>query len=187
MIETILSRPTVPAPKMGEPGPDDAALDRLLQAAAAAPDHGKLRPWRYLVVRGEARARLGELFAAAAREENPAATEAEIEKQRAAPTRAPLMLVAIARIDDHHPKIPAVEQLLSAGASVQNLLLAAHALGFAAKWSTGRNAYARVVRDGLGLQAQEQIAGLLYLGTPLQPQAPSPRPDVESFTEVWNG
>jgi nitroreductase len=184
-LEAILTRVTVPPVKMGEPGPDDAALGRMLEAAAAAPDHGKLRPWRFLVVRGEGRARLGELFAEALLRERPATSAAEIEKQRTAPKRAPLIIVAIARIDPDHPKIPAWEQQASAACAVHNLLLAAHAMGFAGKWATGGNAASPIVRDGLGLAATEGITGLLYIGTAVEAQPTPPRPSPDMIAQPW--
>jgi len=184
-LQAILTRVTVPPVKMGEPGPDDAALCRMLEAAAAAPDHGKLRPWRFLLVRGDGRERLGALFAAALAAERPGTSAAEIDKQRTAPLRAPLIVVAIARIDPDHPKIPAWEQQASVACAVHNLLLAAHALGFAGKWATGGNAASPAVRRGLGLAAEETIAGLLYIGTAREPQPLPPRPDPAEIATPW--
>jgi nitroreductase len=184
-LQAILTRVTVPPVKLGEPAPDDAALGRMLEAAAAAPDHGKLRPWRFLVVRGAGRDRLGALFAEALLAERPGTSAAEIEKQRTAPLRAPLIVVAVASVDPNHPKIPAWEQQASVACAVQNLLLAAHALGFAGKWATGGNAASPGVRRGLGLAADETIAGLLYIGTAREPQPVPPRPDPAEIAAVW--
>lgn len=184
-LEAILGRVTVPPVKMGEPGPDDAALCRMLEAAAAAPDHGKLRPWRFLVVRGAGRERLGDLFAAALAAERPTTSAAEIDKQRTAPLRAPLIIVAIARVDPGHPKIPAWEQQASAACAVQNLLLAAHALGFAGKWATGGNAASPAVQRGLGLAPNETVTGLLYIGTASEPQPVPARPDPAEIALPW--
>ncbi|MCS6779427.1 MAG: nitroreductase [Geminicoccaceae bacterium] len=186
-LEAILSRRTVPPALMAEPGPDDAALAQLLAAAAAAPDHGRLKPWRFLVVRGEARARLGELVAAALAREHPELDAAELDKQRRAPTRAPVLVIAIARLDPGHPKIPEIEQIAAAAAAVQNLLLAAHAMGFAGKWATGRPAYSPGVAAGLGLAANERILGLLYLGSPKAAPAPVERAMPSDRVAVWRG
>jgi nitroreductase len=184
-LDAILSRRTVPQVKMGPPGPAPEELTRLLEAGAAAPDHGKLRPWRFLVVRGEARARLGELFAAAALEENPEASPAELEKQRTGPTRAPLLIVVTASLNRSQSKIPEIEQVTAAAAAAQNILLAAHAMGYAAKWSTGRNAYSASIKSGLGLQAGDYIVGVLYIGSYAAQQEPSPRPDISQVTIEW--
>jgi nitroreductase len=184
-LEAILTRVTVPPVKMTEPGPDDATLGRMLAAAAAAPDHGKLRPWRFLLVRGSGRARLGHVFAEALLAERPDTSPAEIEKQRTAPLRAPLIVVAIARLDHDHPKIPVWEQQASAACAVQNLLLAAHAMGFAGKWATGGNATSAGVRRALGLAANETIIGLLYIGTVREPQPVPLRPAPETIATAW--
>jgi nitroreductase len=184
-IEAILTRRTVPPVKMGPPGPDEASLRRILEAGAAAPDHGLLRPWRFLVVRGEGRARLGELFADFVRRTAQGASPQEIEKQRTAPLRAPVIVVVAARVEPEHPKIPAVEQIGSAAAAAQNMLLAAHALGFAAKWATGKQAYDDTVRAGLGLRGSDLIVGFLYLGSYAADHPPSQRAGLEGVVQDW--
>jgi nitroreductase len=186
-LEAIVGRRTVPPIKMTGPGPDAAQLRAILEAGAAAPDHGKLRPWRFVLVAGEARARLGELFAKALLATSPDAAAAEIEKQRAAPLRAPLLVIVVARIDRRQDKIPEVEQIASTAAAAQNILLAAHALGFAAKWSTGRNAYDPIVKAGLGLGPDEHVLGFLHIGAYARPQEPSPRPDLADLVTTWTG
>lgn len=157
--------------KLSEPAPDEAALAELFAAALRAPDHAGLRPWRFLLVRDAARQQLGELFVHAAQLRDPALSVAQIEKLRQAPLRAPLLLVAYSHLQPH-PKVPEIEQLLSTAAAVQNLLLAAHALGFAAIWRTGEMAYDPQVHAGLGLQQNDRIVGFIYLGT----AATSPKP-----------
>jgi nitroreductase len=184
-LEAILTRRTVPPAKMGPPGPSDAALRRILEAAVAAPDHGLLRPWRFLVVRGDGRARLGELFAAFVRRQQPAASPLAVEKQHTAPLRAPVIVVLVARIDPAHPKIPVVEQIAAVAAAAQNMLLAAHALGFAAKWTTGRQAYDEDVKAGLGLAAHERIVGFVYLGSYAGEQLPPPRASLDGVVQEW--
>jgi nitroreductase len=186
-LEAILGRRTVPQVKMTGPGPDAARLARILEAGAAAPDHGKLRPWRFLVIEGEARARLGELFVQGLLAAKPQASPAEIEKQRTAPLRAPLLIVVVARIDRRQGKIPEIEQIASAAAAAQNIMLAAHALGFAGKWSTGANAYDPTVKAGLGVGADEHVLGFLYIGAYGHPQEPSPRPDLVELVSRWTG
>ena len=137
------------------------------------------------MVRGPGRAELGQVFARALLAERPETSAAEIEKQRTAPLRAPLILVAIARLAPDHPKIPAWEQQASAACAVQNLLLAAHAMGFAGKWATGGNAASPGVRDALGLAANETIIGLLYIGTAREPQPVPARPAPETIAAAW--
>jgi nitroreductase len=182
-LEAIMTRRTVPPAKMGPPGPDAAALRRILEAGAAAPDHGLLRPWRFLVVRGGGRRALGELFAAFAA--RAGVSPEEIEKQRQAPMRAPVIVVVAARLQPTHPKIPSLEQLASAAAAAQNMLLAAHALGFAAKWATGKQAYDAGVRDGLGLGTDDQILGFLYLGSYAADHSAPPRVALDAVVLDW--
>lgn len=182
-LEAIMTRRTVPPAKMGPPGPDAAALRRILEAGAAAPDHGLLRPWRFLVVRGQGREALGTLFAAFAA--RAGASPDEVAKQRQAPLRAPVIVVVAARLQPDHPKIPTLEQLASAAAAAQNMLLAAHALGFAAKWATGKQAYDAGVREGLGLATDDRILGFLYLGSYAADHAAPPRPGLDGVAVDW--
>lgn len=184
-LEAILTRRTVPPAKMGPPGPDEPALRRILEAGVAAPDHGLLRPWRFLLVRGDGRARLGELFAAFVQRQSAAVSAEELEKQRTAPLRAPVIVVVVARVDPAHPKIPAAEQLAAVAAAAQNMLLAAHALGFAAKWATGRQAHDATVRAGLGLGTHDRIVGFLYLGSATGEQPAPPRAGLDQVVQEW--
>lgn len=184
-IDAILGRRTVPQAKMAGPGPDAAALQRILEAGLAAPDHGKLRPWRFLVVQGESRRRLGELFVEGLLASEPHAPAEAVEKQRTAALRVPVVIVVIARIDMGQGKIPEIERVTSAAAAAQNMLIAAHAMGFAGKWSTGRNAYDPKIKDGLGLAPADHVVGYLYLGSYAAPQEPSPRPAPDGLVQHW--
>ena len=169
---------------IGDPAPDDETLRRIVAAALRAPDHGRLHPWRFIAIRGEGRQRLGDVFASALQSRNPKATPELLERERRKPLRGPLLLVAVARIAEPS-KIPAVEQILSAGAAAQNIMLACHALGFAAMWKTGEAAYDASVKEALGLEASEAIAALLYIGTPkAMPKPPAPL-DPEDFIRTW--
>ena len=185
LFDAILSRRTFPPANMGLPGPDESQLQRILEAGDAAPDHGMLRPWRFLVVRGEGRSELGELFAACVRRNAPGATADEIDKQRSAPLRAPVIVVVAAHLQPRHPKIPTVEQVAAVSAAAQNMLLAAHALGLVAKWATGKQAYDDAVKAGLGLVPDDQIIGFLYLGSPAVPHEVPPRRKLEGVVSQW--
>ena len=160
-------------------------MRRILEAGVAAPDHGMLRPWRFLVVREAGRARLGELFAAFVQRQSAAVSPEELEKQRTAPLRAPLIIVVVARVQPHHPKIPEVEQLAAVASATQNMLLAAHALGFAAKWATGRQAYDAQVKAGLGLGERDRIVGFLYLGSATGDYPAPPRAGLDGVVQDW--
>ena len=171
--------------KLGDPPPDGAALERMLHAAVRAPDHGRLHPWRFIVIKGEARRRLGDVLAAALRVREPEAPDALIAKERDKPLRAPLLVVVGARVIESR-KIPAVEQIIAAGAAAQNILVAAHALGFGGFWRTGPPAYDDAVKRALGLDAGDAIVGFLYLGTPLVPAPAPPAADLGPFVTEWN-
>ncbi len=186
-LEAVITRSSVAPAFLTEPAPEGAALDRILAAAASAPDHGRLRPWRFIVIRGAARARLGEVFAEALRQRQPEAAETALEQERARPLRAPLLIAVVAKLDPQHPKIPEVEQILSTGAAVQNLLLAAHAQGFGAKWLTGANAYDEHVRAALGLAPGDRLVGFVHLGS-IEGKPPSvPHADAAELTTEWSG
>jgi nitroreductase len=186
-LEAVITRCSVAPAFLAEPAPDDAALARILAAGASAPDHGRLRPWRFIVVRGEARARLGTVFAEALRRRDPAAPEAALEQARGGPLRAPLVIAVAATVDPRHAKIPEVEQILSAGAAVQNMLLAAHAQGYGGKWLTGANAYDEHVKAALGLAADDRLVAFLYLGS-IDGQPPTvPHADAREHAVEWSG
>jgi nitroreductase len=170
-IDALLERRS--AKTLSEPAPDEGALELLLQCASRAPDHGRLRPWRFIVIRGAARERLGELMAAQLRRKQPAASAESLQRERQKALRAPLIVVVAAVCNDA-AKVPVIEQILAAGAAAENMMLAATALGFGAMWKTGDAAYDDAVKVALGLEARDAIVGFLYLGT--APAAAIPPP-----------
>jgi nitroreductase len=168
---------------LNEPAPDDQQLGQAVQAALAAPDHHRLRSWSFLAVRAEARHQMGEVLAYALTEQGES-DPAQIDRVRQQPLRAPLIVVCITRMQSH-PKVPNVEQTLSTGAAVQNLLLMLHAQGFGAIWRTGALCDTAVVRHAFGLSDGDQIAGFVYVGTPAKhPQARTRLP-VADFLANW--
>jgi nitroreductase len=183
LMEGLLTRRSVG--KLTEPAPDDTTIERMLAAAAAAPDHGLVRPWRFVVLRGTARERLGDAFAAALLARRPDAGEAAVEADRSKPLRAPL-LVAVVCAPQPSIKAPGWEQLASAAAATQNLLLAVHALGFGAMWRTGWFVDADEVRAELALAGTEKLIGLVYVGTPAAPPPERPAVDMAARTEWRN-
>jgi nitroreductase len=186
-LEAVLTRQSVPPTFLREPGPDDAALERILAAGACAPDHGRLRPWRFIVIRGPARERLGEVFVQALARRQPDAPEAAIEQERMRPLRAPLLIAVAAGVVAQHPKIPEIEQILSTAAAAQNILLAAHAQGFGAKWLTGANAYDEHVKAALGLAPDDRLLGFIHLGTIDGSPPAVPHADAREHTVEWQG
>lgn len=182
-LDLLLNRVSVT--RLCEPAPDATQLDLMFRAALRAPDHGQLRPWRFLVIEGQARERLGELLAEA-KQLQPDAAEDAVQKARKMPLRAPLLVVVIARLLAH-PKIPESEQVLAVGCAAHGLLLAAHALGVGAVWRTGEFAYDRHVAQGLGLAANEQVLGFMYMGTPEGRLRTPPALDPGQFVSQWPG
>lgn len=156
----------------------------MFVAALRAPDHARLRPWRFLTVAGERRHALGDVLAQALVERSPQADQAAREKAASAPLRAPLVVVAIARIGEH-PKVPPIEQRLSAGCAAHGLLLAAEALGYAGIWRTGDAAFDRGVMKSLGLEDNEEIVGFLYLGSRLGDPKPLPQVRPSDYVSRW--
>jgi nitroreductase len=172
------------APKLTGPAPSQEQLDEIFQAALRAPDHAWLRPRRFLTIEGERREAFGALLAQSLLARNPQADEAACDRARKSPLRAPLVIVVIAKFFEH-PKVPFVEQRLSAGCAAQSILLATEALGFAGIWRSGDAAFDRTVMDGLGLAAQEEIIGFLYIGTREGKPKPIPALDPADFVTRW--
>ena len=160
-LEALHNRTSVP--KLTGPGPDAICLSNICKAAFRAADHGVLRPWRFLLIREDSRARLGDLFVKATLSDKPEIELRALERIRQKPLRAPLVIVTISCFQEH-PKVPEFEQDLSAAAATQNMLLAAFAQGVGAFWRTGSMAYHPIVRDGLALKENEKIISFLYLG-----------------------
>jgi len=181
-LEALTSRRS-PA-QFTEPAPADAELEAILKAAMRAPDHGKLKPWRFILLRGDARKRFGDVMAEAMKRREPEAPANMIEREREKPLRAPLIVVLAAALKEGH-KIPVVEQLLAAGAAAQNVMLAAHALGFGAAWKTGAPAYDNYVKEALGLAPSDAIVGFLYLGTAAAAPAALPPSELANFVRAW--
>jgi nitroreductase len=161
-------------PSLTAPGPDPDDLQEILRAAATAPDHGRLRPWRVIVVDESAREALGDTFAAAHADRDPTAGAVELARTRMKALRAPMIVVVVSS-PRPHPKIQTWEQRASAVCAAHGIVLAAHALGFGAMWRSGWYGNARKVRAHLGLADGEHVTAWIYLGTPAGPP-PAPRP-----------
>lgn len=179
------SRRSTPSRQLGGPGPDDTQLERLLAAAIRVPDHGKLTPWRLLLIRGDARRELGERLARIHRRRDPAAPDAVIDKDRERYNFAPLIIAVIARVQPQHAKVPEQEQVISAGLVAYNLLLGAQALGFGAQILTGWAAYDAEAAALLGLGANERVVAFVHIGTAREPAPERVRPDVAGIVSDW--
>lgn len=154
----------VSMPRLTEPGPTPDQLRQLLAAAIRAPDHGMLRPWRFIVLEGEARERLGDIIEWRFLKRQPGASQSARDYQRGKAQRAPTIIVAVAEVTEHH-KVPVWEQVLAVGAAVQNIMVAAYAMGLGAMWRTGDLANDPDVKEKLGFAAKDQVVGFVYLGT----------------------
>src|SRR5690554_3174863 len=136
-LELLLGRTSVS--RLCEPAPTEQQLEIMYRAALRAPDHGQIRPWRFLTIAGEGRKELGEIYAGALLQQNPAASDEQLKRMRSMPLRAPMLLVVIACVQQH-PKVPEYEQLIAAGCAAHGLLLAAQAQGLGAFWGSGEMA-----------------------------------------------
>lgn len=171
--------------KLTDPGPSQEVVEACLAAAVCAPDHGRLRPWRFLLISGERRVRFGEVLEGSLRRREPSATQAMLAREREKALRAPLILVAAAEVDPQHAKIPEIEQVLAAGAAAQNLVLSLHAHGFGCLWRTGAAAYDAGVKAALGLAATSHIIGFMYVGTIAVGPVPAEPPQPRDFVLSW--
>lgn len=183
-IRYLLTRRSAKPRDLVAPGPDADQMRQILTAAMRTPDHGKLAPWRFVVVREDQRDQLAALLTSAYRREKPEAGRLEIEAMDQFARQAPGLVVALSSPAENS-KIPVWEQQLSAGAACMNLLHAATALGFGAGWLTGWPAYNDDVRNAFG-QPHERIAGFIFLGTPSRPLDERPRPEYEAQVSGWD-
>jgi nitroreductase len=163
LFDAIASRST--AKSLVQPGPTAEQIARLLEAAAHAPDHGRLKPWRFVAVNGAQREAFAEAVAQSRRDQNPGFTEEQMQLEREKIRRSPSILVAACVVRKDIPKVPEIEQVVAAGAAVENLLLAATELGIGAMWKTGPAAYSARVKAAVGLAADDHIVAILHLGT----------------------
>jgi nitroreductase len=153
------------AARLAQPGPSPEDIGRLLDAAARAPDHGRLRPWRFIVLEGEVREAFTSAAAEAKRLRLPAMTAEQFAAEREKISRSPAIVVVGCTVNREQTKIPEIEQVIAVGAAAQNLFLAAHDLGFGVMWKTGVAAYDTGVKATVGLKADDHIVAIMHLGT----------------------
>lgn len=181
---SIVSRRNVSPRRLVEPGPSAGQLDALLALAAAAPDHGLLTPWRFVVVPVAQRHRLAEAFALALVDRDPGATLEQLETAREKAHRAPLLLVAVACLGPREPDIPPLERMVSMGAAVQNVLLGAHAMGFGAGLTSGQAMASPRLRCLLSLADGEEAVCCISVGTVTKARPIRLRPAPASFVST---
>lgn len=183
-LSLLKTRKSASVKAMAEPGPTPEQLKTILEIAVRVPDHGKLTPWRLVLFEGEARRKFGEVMKARWQELHPDHGAEALAFQANLFLRAPTVLVIVSKAGPH-VKIPEWEQLLSAGALTQNILLAAAALGVGAQWNTDWIAYDPKIMTAMGLSEHEKIVGIVYFGTPAAALEDRPRPDPESIITRW--
>ena len=183
-LDAIATRRTVG--KLVEPVPDEAALARAFQAAIAAPDHKRLRPWRFLVIAGDTRKQLGALMAQSLKHRKPDTGADDLEREAGKSLRAPMIIAVIAKIDKGS-NVPEIEQTLAVGAATQNLMLALHAQGFGTAWKTGPGSHSNIVREGLGLAPDDRIVGFIYAGSISAAPPPATPANWQDYVSTWSG
>ncbi|WP_429816808.1 nitroreductase family protein [Ensifer sp. B1-9] len=185
LVDYLASRRSIPAFQMGEPGPSKVEVEEMLKLASRVPDHGKLAPWRFIVYRGEERARISAELKALALAVKPDLSEEMIKVEETRLTRAPVVVAVVSKAAPHF-KIPEWEQLMSAGAVCLNLLMAANALGYASNWLTEWFAFDERAYPLLGVNPGEKLAGFIHIGTAMVPPTERPRPELAEIV-TWVG
>jgi nitroreductase len=186
-VAWLRDRRSVAVKRLGPPAPTEDELELILSAALAAPDHGALRPWRLVLCVEEARSDLADLFVAAKRQLNPEATDLEVAREREKAERPPVLLALVATPKSGHATIPEAEQIASAGAALQSILLAAHGLGYGAIMLSGSRCTADCVRDALGVGAGELLLGFISIGTIVDTPRQASRPQLGDVLRVFKG
>ena len=158
----------------------------MFEAAARAPDHGRLQPWRLILIDGDARRSFGEIVADSLARRVPSAGDQVLAREREKALRAPLIIVVATRYD-RSAKIPIVEQTIAAGCAAHSLMLAAFAQGLGVFWRTGEAAYDEAVRAALGIGSDDLIVGFIYVGTSMGGASSRPRPAVQEVAQRWTG
>ena len=181
MLDKIINR--VSCGRLKTPAPTAIQMEKLFQAALRAPDHKGLKPWKYIVFEGEKQLqKLGDAYLKASLLENPGLDEAKIERVLSLPHRAPMVIVAIAKSKGHE-KVPHIEEVLSTGAGVQNILLGAYDLGYGAYWRSGPLCFNPHLKPLLGVDSEDSIVGFIYLGTPNGELKAKSIPQVNDFVQ----
>lgn len=178
--------PAIPHPSSVRRPPSKEAIEAMLEAAAHAPDHGRLQPWRLILIEGDARRALGEILAESFARRNPVAGDEALAREREKALRAPLIVVVATRCD-RAAKIPVVEQFIAAGCAAHALMLAAFAQGLGAFWRTGEAAYDEAVKAAFDIGSDDRIIGFIYVGIDTAGAPSRPRPVVHEFAQRWTG
>lgn len=185
MLDLLSRRRSIPAHRLAAPGPSAQEIEHLITIAARVPDHAKLAPWRFILYPTARGAEIGAWLAARLAARTPDAPEALLALAASRFVTAPLVVGVVHRPRPNHPKAPDWEQQLSVGAACMNLILAAHAMGYAANWITEWYAYDAEAAAYLGAAADERFAGFIHIGTPLDPPSERDRPALATILSTW--
>ena len=181
-----LLRTRFSALKLGGPAPSAQAVQAMVESAARAPDHGRLQPWRLILIEGDARLDFGKVLAEALSRRNPLADEQALAREREKAVRAPLIIVVATRYD-RSAKIPIAEQTLSAGCAAHSIMLAAFGQGLGAMWRTGEPAYDNEVKRALGIEPDDLIVGFIYVGADIGGPVTRPERASRELAQHWTG
>ncbi len=183
-LQLLKTRKSITSAFLAEPGPKEAEVREMLAIASHVPDHGKLAPWRFIIIDGGAREAAADVLIPIYRRANPDAPAQKVDEERARLTKPPLIVIVVSTAAPH-VKIPEWEQVLSAGNAAMSLVFAAHAFGYAAHWTSGFIATEPEARKALGLSEPERIVAVVHIGTPTVPIVDRPRPDLATIVTRW--
>lgn len=186
LIDLLLTRSSAPIHELKEPAPEGEHLEMILRAASRVPDHGKLEPWRFILYRGEARVKAGELLTELAERREGPLSEGRRNQELIRFSRAPLV-IGVVFVPRESPKIPEWEMFLSAGAAAMNLTIAANALGYSTNWISNWYSDVEEGRRLLGLAPNERVAGFIHIGTYDGPPLQRPRPELSAIVSDYRG
>lgn len=181
-LDLLMVRRSLTVKDMTGPGPNEDQIAQLLTIGSRVPDHKKQVPWRYLVINGDSRAKLGKILRRVFEKNNPETDSTILDFEENRFMRAPLIITVISNASPENPKVPEWEQILSAGAVCQNILIAANAMGFAAQWLSEWYAYDEQVLAELDMSDDERVAGFIYIGNAGKDPAERGRPDINEIT-----
>ena len=184
-LELLMLRRSLTVKDMVHPGPSEEQIKQILKIGSRVPDHKKQVPWRFLTFEKSIRGKFGKILRTIFAKNNPKTNEKILDFEENRFLRAPLVIAVISTADKDNPKVPEWEQILTAGAVCQNILIASNAMGYASQWLTEWYAYDKVVLKELNLNPNERIAGFIYIGTASKQPKERGRPDLANLVKKW--
>ena len=185
-LDLLMHRRSLTVKDMTSPGPSEEQLHQILEIGSRVPDHKKQAPWRFLTIEGTAREKIGKTLRAVFTKNNPETSEELLDFEEKRFLRAPLVIAVISTASADNPKVPEWEQILTAGAVCQNILIASNAMGFAGQWLSEWYAYDPDILATFGIAKKERIAGFIYIGSATKEPSERSRPDLSELVQQWN-